>query len=475
MRRAFQIRSRKAIFIGLLSSCSVTATATAQEIAGTYNSTYGELRLVEKDGVVFGDYADRGVIVASREGTNLDGYFVNFRGDRVGSVQFRVFGGGASLGGEWKWVDGTTTSKWTATRQDKEIPELKNFGNGSNGRIFEGSWDTNYGDIKLVSSNGAVAGLYGNRGIIYGSGDGTKYFGSFTNAARLGNVNFSGSQTKLRGSWYWKGNDSSRTSAWNGTRKGQSAPAKKTAADDAPAGGPTKATYILELPHICVQKVDDWGLSGNNEDVFGGASAAIIGRTAGGKVKAVYVDRFPKQYDTQTEGFVRFNGMTLNVKTRLGIIELKRNVSRIWSSITEEAGYYGIGEKSCNRNMGITRKFSIDAKDFGYSSIPEFEKKSEAEFILSAMMFDADGAGPIETVRSQYLGERFVRVPLKEFPVCGACRNGRGTKTNNWKVLTGRRPDPNGPNGVLGPFSPKNANANSANVQLHYNLERQLK
>lgn len=74
---------------------------------GTWETNEGNLRLVSHQGYIFGDYAERGVILAKAQGSVLRGFFVyddgegNIDEDRWGTFLFTL--DGDDFSGKWKW------------------------------------------------------------------------------------------------------------------------------------------------------------------------------------------------------------------------------------------------------------------------------------------------------------------------------------------------------------------------------------
>ena len=73
----------------------------ADEFSGTWETNFGDLRLLETDGVVIGDYGTVGVILGEVmvDGCT-SGYFTN--GKQYGQFSFRLIGS-AELIGRWRW------------------------------------------------------------------------------------------------------------------------------------------------------------------------------------------------------------------------------------------------------------------------------------------------------------------------------------------------------------------------------------
>ena len=108
--------------------CALSPHPTSQNWGGTWNSNYGEMRLVKAGNRVFGDYAERGTIeaVASQDGTALRGVFLYTDG-RWGTIDWHL--DGEVFSGSWRWSDQGMTepedSAWTATKTSDRTSTLK--------------------------------------------------------------------------------------------------------------------------------------------------------------------------------------------------------------------------------------------------------------------------------------------------------------------------------------------------------------
>lgn len=432
----------KQIMISAALSLGVMQANAQQAVNGEYSSTYGELRLQEKDGIVFGDYKGVGVIVGERKGDTIDATFLN--NDRVGKIKFKTVGqpnGNSSsavptLEGKWNWIGESNTGTWNASLEQAGPVKLKNFGSTSSGKSFAGTWRTNFGTLRIVEMNGVHAGLYGDRGILYGTVSGNTLKGHFTNGTSVGDLEFvSTTDGKHTGRWRYKGQNWSGMNGWTGTRT--TAPARAPSLEK-------MLTIRFEAANVCVQKVDDWGFSGSNEDIDAIIGSEMRFKNSQGQIVSLYPDFYSgnrSKFRTWGDGQV--------------------------SVYYDPDGYMSIGEKSCGGPIKQVAEFEVDVTKYGYRSVTEFEQLAAAEFFVSASLQDLEPG--ISTPQS--LGQRDLVHSLSALPVCGTCENGPGSrKVDTWKTLTSKRPGSS--NGVLGPFRPTPSNANSANAQVHYNIER---
>ncbi|MEX0996803.1 MAG: hypothetical protein WDZ45_07130 [Flavobacteriaceae bacterium] len=105
------------------------ASQEAQKFQGTWNSTYGELRLVAYNNMVFGDYSDTGVLYGGIEIKNgkhiFSGNFENYKLNRKGIVNFEIKRPN-TFEGKWTWPV-TNWSPWNGTKVSSSKPTLDKF------------------------------------------------------------------------------------------------------------------------------------------------------------------------------------------------------------------------------------------------------------------------------------------------------------------------------------------------------------
>ncbi len=110
---------------------------------GTWNSTYGELRLVERGQLIYGDYANIGVIYGYRHYINgreyFEGTFENYNMNRKGIIRFEMNNPNFnnSFTGKWTWGN-STWYNWNGTKISKREPDLQSFYNVK-GQVIDNS------------------------------------------------------------------------------------------------------------------------------------------------------------------------------------------------------------------------------------------------------------------------------------------------------------------------------------------------
>lgn len=166
----------------------------ADEFSGTWETNFGELRLLETDGVVIGDYGTVGVILGEVMADGCtSGYFTN--GKQYGQFSFRLIES-AELIGRWRWgSNGPGQSEiWRGKKVSNSIPAFSNFFRSdkksahieNNMTVLNGLWSTSYGELRLRESDLFLYGDYSDNGIIAARWDGSKYEGLFINEKKNG-------------------------------------------------------------------------------------------------------------------------------------------------------------------------------------------------------------------------------------------------------------------------------------------------
>lgn len=205
----------------------------AQEWTGTFNTNFGELKLVTENGLIYGDYASGGTIIAVEKKINgasvLQGIYHN--GTDRGKFFFEKRTGRNEISGYYNHDNGLTLEdikadgvftlkfefgenfRWTGTKINAAKPtSLKTA-------LFNGQWNTNYGVVQLQQIGTAITGTYKQtekinavynpaRKTIEGTFTNTGLTGYLRLEAKLGGNAFSGKwgfskEMKEPDSWTW--------------------------------------------------------------------------------------------------------------------------------------------------------------------------------------------------------------------------------------------------------------------------------
>lgn len=140
--------TRTAILSTLLAGLSTPALAQAsyEPWEGTWETTYGEVRLVEQGDYVYGDYGTVGTIqgILSEDKSKLRGVFIRSNGN-VGYIEWVQSGDdGNRFVGRWKWQNNGLPQwdsekggdRWRGDRRNSATPRLVMFNSGMGRSAF---------------------------------------------------------------------------------------------------------------------------------------------------------------------------------------------------------------------------------------------------------------------------------------------------------------------------------------------------
>ena len=151
-------------FLLLITSVS----AVAQNWTGSWNSSFGELRLHQVQTKVYGDYRDLGSIDGNINGSKLVGTFTN--GDGSGNFIWTLSANGTSFTGKWTWAGTNDWKEWNGSLKNSAAPKLtsngaiekkKNHLNGITGeqKIHVKIQYATFGDTKSNPDEFSIFGL----------------------------------------------------------------------------------------------------------------------------------------------------------------------------------------------------------------------------------------------------------------------------------------------------------------------------
>lgn len=243
---------KRAGHVGAFVAAMYASTGIAHaNWTGTWDSQHGELRLVQEGERVYGDYAKRGYFEGrvSQDGMRLRGTFqYNSRRNRNGYIEF--VRNGDSFEGGWSWADdgpasyskgnwggslettarpaltyavgrddywadfwdrkGGSAMRWAfegaAPAQSASFefePQYQAFAN-----VWTGTFDTNYGELRLIQQGRRVFGEYAKRGYFEGcthDGGATMRgtFQYFSPRRNHGFIEFRVDGDGFEGTWAW--------------------------------------------------------------------------------------------------------------------------------------------------------------------------------------------------------------------------------------------------------------------------------
>ncbi|MDX8349362.1 hypothetical protein SLH49_15350 [Cognatiyoonia sp. IB215446] len=186
---------------------------------GIFQTRFGTVSMIQRGRNVVGDYSDRGRIEGKiAPGTaRLEGTFTN--GTRTGRFSFTRTADG--FDGVWGWNNATPRSEWDGTLVKDERPHLSNA-------YYEGTYETDFGPVRLKQDRQAVWGDYGDKGTIDAQFDESSGIlrGTFTNGETKGRLEWDLTPGGFEGLWAWR--DERPEHRWNGTKVAWNTPVLST-------------------------------------------------------------------------------------------------------------------------------------------------------------------------------------------------------------------------------------------------------
>ncbi|MFD2034084.1 hypothetical protein ACFSKL_04735 [Belliella marina] len=292
----------------------------AQLWAGTHNSTYGELRLVEEswpDGksIVYGDYKADGTIVGEMDngGRIYRGEFHN--GSWKGKFYFDRNFLPSAVSRMTENFNFTGFYGQSSDNRNSTRPQDKWDGNRINnqtvGRIrtavWSGRWNTNFDPIFLEQIGNEVTGIYGNGNRIEGTYNPSdrKLRGKFTNGGRVGSFEFTITGNDFTGVWGWGAN--LNEGAWNGTKFSKSNVAMPALATTNTASTNLNGRYRVRIQGIYTAVKS--GVMYPNLDIYGYVTVKMFGRSGSGPVTEIKAreNRNPNIWSLNNSNSLRIN------------------------------------------------------------------------------------------------------------------------------------------------------------------------
>lgn len=218
----------------------IAFTMHAQNWNGTYQTNFGTVKLVTENGIVYGDYANNGTILAyeyaSGGRTQLHGVF--FNGNQKGkfiwtntsqkqnsteiiieglytydsNITLKKVKEEGRFFESQHFPNKTNEWKWTGSRTSTANP------NDLQSAVWNGKWTTTFGNISLEQVGLKVNGLYSNLGNIEAdySKSSRMLKGTFTNKGKIGYFEFILEGNSFKGKWGWT--TAMTEGNWNGNK-----------------------------------------------------------------------------------------------------------------------------------------------------------------------------------------------------------------------------------------------------------------
>ncbi|MEL6353552.1 MAG: thiol-activated cytolysin family protein [Cyanobacteria bacterium J06627_28] len=185
---------------------------------GTWKTTHGELYLRQRDNRVYGDL--RGSLIV--EGSfnpltrTLEGTYTGNRS--TGRIRFVL--NGNRFTGKWAQGNQEPVNSWNGTKQSSNLPVLRTH-------LWEGTWNSRYGELRLLQEGTRVYGDYRDLGTIEGNYSVTSRSlqGTFINRKKSGQFIFNlkpNVTNAFTGKWGW--GKAKPSEDWYGNRRSAIAP-----------------------------------------------------------------------------------------------------------------------------------------------------------------------------------------------------------------------------------------------------------
>ncbi|GAB2488418.1 hypothetical protein [Algoriphagus taiwanensis] len=250
--------------ITLFILCWLSGNLFAQNgLTGTYSTSFGEIKIVQENDVIYGDYGSKGTLLGEVTYTlgntkTVKGTFYNnndkgsfewiFTEDRYYKRKFT---------GKYGWGTSLNSGAWNGEDKNRTVPaDLKKA-------LWSGKWNTTYGEIFLKQDGNQVTGTYRNIGTINATvKNGGILEGTFTNNGSKGTFSFKIKDDSFEGLWGW--GTTVGKEKWTGTKavktgiaQSSTSPLSATQLSTGTHTANTTRRYRLKLLDIEVHSVDD--------------------------------------------------------------------------------------------------------------------------------------------------------------------------------------------------------------------------
>ncbi|WP_439554398.1 hypothetical protein [Flavobacterium macrobrachii] len=280
--------------------------AFAQEWTGTFNTKYGDLKLVTENGIIYGDYANGGTILAVEKkfngGSRLCGLFHN--GADRGKFYFEKTTSSKNIRGHFNYDNNITLNDITndAIFQMKFDFDAKWLWDGTKANntsptdtktaVFNGLWNTTDGNLMLQQVGNKVTGTYKNIGTVDGiyTPQTKKLKGTFcnNNTKKTGHFEFDFEGNTFKGKWGWTA--AMTDGSWNGTKNVKNNKVLVTAS--------TAATNNTATTRFTVSSVN---IETSNDNIYGFWGFKLFKVTASGRQQVQNFGNKPSDVYNQTE------------------------------------------------------------------------------------------------------------------------------------------------------------------------------
>lgn len=236
---------------------------------------------------------------------------------------------------------------------------------------WQGTWSSDFGELRFQQSGNKVYGDYANVGTLEGYLSGNILKGTFDNKGKKGRFEFSLSADRKRLSGKWAWGTATPSGAWNATRLSSDKPILLWGANRT-----TSLRYRLTLDNIWVASVDD-----GPEGIFAGYELFGIGwcrayNSAGAQIQPMdvsYSDKYGRFWEVLPKNYIK-----TDISTRPYLI-----------------------------NQAITFDFPIQTRGSYEQTLDQLLSNSKLELTIELKDYDTASS-------TDLLGKERVVIPLKE-------------------------------------------------------------
>src|SRR5579871_4861215 len=203
---------RSSVALGLLILFA-GAVRAADTFAGSWDTTYGAMKLSQDGDKVMGSYEMEGQFCTLEGKMDKNRLVFTYREPNAhGEGWFDLASDGKSFVGKWRENGAGAWSDWSGKRRTAEV-SAKND-------LFAGLWQTSYGRMRLVQKDNKVSGTYGLYGgsTLDGAVEGNKLVFRYKEPTAEGSGTFELSSDGSHFTGKWKVRDSSGGGDWTGER-----------------------------------------------------------------------------------------------------------------------------------------------------------------------------------------------------------------------------------------------------------------
>lgn len=392
------------------------ATERNTDWEGSWETVFGELRLHQPESaVVYGDYGDKGVIEGSYSNNGvLSGTFTN--GNRMGRFQFSI--DGDRFSGQWNWEgQDAAKTKWTGKKKSRLRPKLNQYH-----FIWQGTWKTNHGTLRLRQRGDYVFGDYDTKGTIRGTYNpiNKTLSGQFFNNNKAGQFEYALNGNTFKGKWRWKGQAQNPAAIWNGNKTDASKPIFKKTKYQWNFSHYESCAEIIVKRTMSVKEFGKYSkryspkgyrlISLNGYDSKGRTRLAAVWEKKFGKpqipVYELTSSAFQAAFNTHTGngyGLISVDGYTVNGQTYYaGVFEKKRGGNWLAHHIMSESDFLKLNADYKKKGYRITHLTAyLFNRQPHYGAI--WTKKSGGEWVVKHKLTPSQ----YQSEFNKYTGKRY--------------------------------------------------------------------